>query len=319
MYRVLSSQLLSFLLILLAVGGVRADDDATDSVPAFTRTRDVIYGRKAGLALTMDVFAPKENANGLGIVCIVSGGWRSSPGAIRPEMYHAFLKHGYTVFAVVHGTQPKFAIPDILEDIHRAVRFVRCHARDYHIDPDHLGISGGSAGGHLALMMGTAGQPGDPKDRDPVERVSSRVQAVACFFPPTDFLNWGKPGAVLDPPHVERRFRAAYDFQELDRGQLIYVRVTDEKKVRDILRRVSPITHVSADDAPTLIIHGDKDHLVPLQQSESIIARFHEVGVPAKLIVKKGCDHFWITILRDTETLADWFDQYLKAKPKASQ
>jgi acetyl esterase/lipase len=314
MRKVLQLSLLTCLLSALMAATVRAQDATT-----FTRTSDVIYGRKAGLALTMDVFTPTAKANGLGVIAAVSGGWRSHPGAIRPEMYRAFLERGYTVFAVVHGTQPKFTIPEILDDMHRAVRFIRYHAKDYHIDPDRLGITGGSAGGHLSLMMGTDGIAGDPKAKDPVERVSSRVQAVACFFPPTDFLNWGKPGAVLDTLHMDSRFRAAVDFRELDKRERVFERVTDEKKIRELLGRVSPITHVSADDAPTLIIHGDIDKLVPLQQSEIMVARLKEAGVPAKLIVKKGCGHGWITILKDTETLGDWFDQYLKDKPKASQ
>ena len=302
------------LLLLLITVPVHAQE-----VPEFTRTPDVIYGRKAGLALTMDVFTPKAKSNGLGVVVAVSGGWRSHPAAIRPEMYYAFLQRGYTVFAVVHGTQPQFTIPEILDDLNRAVRFIRYHARDYHIDPDRLAITGGSAGGHLSLMIGTAGGEGDPKSRDPVDRLSSRVRAVACFYPPTDFLNWGKPGAVLDIRHMDSRFKAAVDFKELDRQERIFKRIDDEKKVQDILRRISPITHVSADDPPTLIIHGDADKLVPLQQSEEMVAKLKEVGVPAKLIVKKGCGHGWLTILKDTETLADWFDEYLKDAPKASQ
>jgi acetyl esterase/lipase len=309
----LSSRFAGLLLLLIA-GSVQAQE-----APAFTRTPDVIYGRKAGLALTMDVFIPKVKSNGLGVVVAVSGGWRSHPGAIRPEMYYCFLERGYTVFAVVHGTQPKFTIPEIIDDMNRAVRFIRYHARDYHIDPDRLGITGGSAGGHLSLMLGTAGAEGDSKAKDPVDRLSSRVQAVACFYPPTDFLNWGRPGAVLDTRHMDSRFRAAVDFQELDSRERVFQRVTDEKKVQDILRRISPITHVTADDPPTLIIHGDADKLVPLQQSEEMVAKLKEVGVPAKLIVKKGCGHGWLTILKDTESLADWFDQYLKDRPKASQ
>jgi acetyl esterase/lipase len=281
-------------------------------VPDYIRTRDVIYGRKAGLALTMDVIAPKEKPNRLGILFIVSGGWRSSPGFIRPEMYSPFFERGYTVFAVVHGTQPKFTVPEIIEDIHRAVRFVRYHAKDYHIDPDRLGITGASAGAHLSLMLGTAGSPGNPKVKDPVDRVSSRVQAVACFFPPTDFLNWGKEGAVLDAKNMDRRFKAAIDFQIFDTQERIFKRVTDEKKEIDLLREISPIYHISRDDAPTLIIHGDKDPLVPVQQSERMVAKLKEVGVPANLIVKKDCGHGWITILKDTGSLADWFDRHLK-------
>ena len=94
---------------------------------------------------------------------------------------------------MVHGSQPKFTIPEVLSDMNRSIRFIRHHAADYGIDPDRIGITGGSAGGHLSLMQGTAGDKGDPKAADPVDRESSRVQAVACFFPPTDFLDYGKP------------------------------------------------------------------------------------------------------------------------------
>jgi acetyl esterase/lipase len=307
----LHSPLLASLVVLLASSVLRAED-----VTPFVRTRDVIYGRKDGLALTLDVIAPKEKPNGLGIIFVVSGGWRSNTGFIRPEMYVPFLRHGYTVFAVVHGTQPKFTVPEIIQDVQRAVRFIRCHAKDYHIDPDRLGITGASAGGHLSLMIGTAGTSGKPRANDPVERVSCRVQAVACFFPPTDFLNWGKEGDVLDYKHMDRRFRAAVDFQIFDRDEGLFHRVTDEKKVQELLRDISPITHVSPDDPPSLIIHGDKDPLVPLQQSERMVAKLKATGVPAELIIKKDCKHGWITILKDTETFADWFDRYLKNEPQ---
>jgi acetyl esterase/lipase len=282
-----------------------------DELPEFTRQRDVIYGRKAGLALTMDVFTPKKEARGVGLIFVVSGGWFSNHRVINPVFFHEFLRRGYTVFAVVHGSQPKFTIPEILEDMHRAVRFIRYHARDYHIDPDRLGVFGASAGGHLSLMLGTAGAKGDPDAADPVDRVSSRVQAVACFFPPTDFLNWGAPGKEMINRAFRPPFTAAVDYHEYNKEKALYVPITDEKRLREISRQVSPITHVSADDAPTLLIHGDKDDLVPLQQSEAILAKFKAAGVPAKLIVKKGAGHGWATILDDLKPMADWFDKYL--------
>src|SRR5436190_2428294 len=129
---------------------------AADELP-YTRKEDVIYGRKFGTALTLDVFAPKKDANGAAVIWVVSGGWFSSHESIRPAAVSEFLKRGYTVFAVVHGSQPKYAIPEILQDMHRAVRFIRTHAKDYKIDPERIGIYGGSAGGHLSLMQGTAG------------------------------------------------------------------------------------------------------------------------------------------------------------------
>jgi acetyl esterase/lipase len=306
--------LLAGLLVLAGGGWLRAEQ------PAYTRLADVIYGRKAGLALTLDVFTPKEKANRRAIIWVVSGGWFSRPENIWPVRFEEYLKRGYTVFAVVHGSQPKFTIPEIIEDLNRAVRFIRYHAADYHIDANLIGITGMSAGGHLSLMQGMAGGPGDPRAKEPVDRVSSRVRSVACFFPPTDFLNWNKPGYILDVHTMKAPFTAAVDFKEFDRGKAVYQPVTDEKKVQDILRRISPITHVSPDDPPTLIIHGDKDELVPLQQSEIMVARLKEAGVPAKLIVKKGVGHGWLTLLDDMKTCADWFDQYLSdEKPKASQ
>ena len=300
--------------LLLLVFVLPAATARAEAPPEFTRQRDVIYGRKAGLALTMDVFTPKRNARGVGLIFVASGGWFSNPGFINPAFFHEFLGRGYTVFAVLHGSQPKFTIPEILEDMHRAVRFVRYHARDYHIDPDRVGIFGGSAGGHLSLMIGTAGAEGDPKAPDPVDRVSSRVQAVACFFPPTDFLNWGGPGKEMINRSFRPPFTAAVDYHEYNKEKALYVPVTDEKRLREISRQVSPITHVSADDPPALLIHGDKDELVPLQQSESIVAKFKEVGVPAKLIVKKGAGHGWATLLEDIKPMADWFDKYLAEK-----
>jgi acetyl esterase/lipase len=280
---------------------------------AFTRQEDVIYGRKDGMALTMDVLTPKEKANGAAIVWVISGGFFSSHEAINPVFVADFLKRGYTVFAVVHGSQPRYNIPDAVADLNRSVRYIRCHAKDFKIDPQRIGITGGSAGGHLSLMMGTAGSAGDPKSPDPVERTSSRVQAVACFFPPTDFLNYGKEGLVSLGDGPLAAFKAPFEFRELDPKTRCFVPTSDAARRLQIGRQISPITHVSKDSAPTLIIHGDADTLVPIQQAERIMARFKENKVPAELVVKHGYGHGWATILLDMPTIADWFDKYLAA------
>ncbi len=285
---------------------------AADAAPEFTRTQDVIYGRKYGLALTLDVFAPKR-ANGKGVLFVVSGGWFSRPESISGLFVFPFVKRGYTVFAVVHGSQPKFTVPEIVDDLHRAVRFARHNAARFKVDPGALGIYGGSAGGHLSLMMGTAGKDGDPKARDPVDRASSRVQAVACFFPPTDFLNFGGKGKELLGRGLQPPFTAAVDFHEFDKDKALFVPVTDEKRQRAIMRDISPAHHVDARDAPALLIHGDKDKLVPLQQSELILAKYKEAGVPAELIVREGAAHGWPTLVLDLEKFADWFDKHLAA------
>jgi acetyl esterase/lipase len=286
----------------------------------YTRTRDVIYGRKYGLSLTMDVFTPKKDANGAAVLIMVSGGWRSDPQRINAGYANAFLKRGYTVFAVVHGSQPRFTVPEAVEDVTRAVRFIRSKAKDFKIDPDRIGVTGGSAGGHLSLMLGNAGDDGNPNATDPVERVSSRVQAVACFYPPTDFLNFGKQGVVMTRRTAGDPYKAAIDFNAFDSKTHLFERITDEAKERALLKQISPVTFVSAKSAPALIIHGDADPLVPLQQSELMLAKYKAAVVPAKLIVKPGAAHGWPGLEKDLVAFADWFDTYLaKRAPAAGQ
>jgi acetyl esterase/lipase len=292
-------------LILVSNAGWAAD-------PSFSRKEDVIYGRKFGTALTMDVFTPTKNSKRIGVIIVVSGGFISRHEAISPAFVRPLTDRGYTVFAVVHGSQPRYTIPEIIQDMNRAVRFIRYHAKDYGIDPDRLGVTGASAGGHLSLMLGTAGTDGDPNAKDPVDRVSSRVQAVACLFPPTDFLNYGKPGdkKIRATDHAPQ-FRPAFDYKELDKETRLWVPITDPKRLEEIARQISPISHVTPDDPPTLIIHGDADQLVPLQQSERIVEEFKKAGVQTTLVVKKGAGHGWLGIDKDLIQLVDWFDRYL--------
>jgi acetyl esterase/lipase len=306
------SGLTFFLLLTLGASCLAAE-------PEFTRKEDVIYGRKYGTALTMDVFTPTKAPNGAAIVTIISGGFYSSHDAISPIFLKPFLDRGYTVFAVVHGSQPRYTIPEIVDDVNRSIRFIRHHAVDYGIDPDRIGVTGASAGAHLSLMLGTAGSAGDPTATDPVDRESSRIAAVACFFPPTDFLDYGVNGKnLIHPKDHAAAFRAAFDYRVLDPKTMLWVPVTDEAKRIEISKSISPALHVTPDDAPTLIYHGDADPLVPLQQSELILEKFKAAGVPAKLVVKPGAGHGWLTMLADLGAFADWFDTYLQpAKPAA--
>lgn len=171
------------LALLLTIGLATAQPaPATDT----TRTRDVIYQKRDGFALTMDVFKPAK-PNGAAIIKIISGGWNSNHNGIGDG---GWTKAGYTTFVVVHGSQPRFHIDEIVPDVQRAVRFVRANAASYGIDPDKIGVTGGSAGGHLSLMLAVKGAAGNPKAPDPVDRASSVVNAVACYYPPTDFISW---------------------------------------------------------------------------------------------------------------------------------
>ena len=304
-------------LLVGARDSARADDPPLKPAVGYDRQSDVIYGRKSGLALTMDIFTPREGRNGAGVILVVSGGYFSNRDAIAPGLFRALLNRGYVVFAVVHGSQPQFTVPEIVGDVNRAVRFIRHHAVDYAIDPDRIGATGASAGGHLSLMLGAAAIEPKPGATDPVERQSSRANAVACFFPPTDFLNYGGPGRELI--HVrdfEKLFRPAFEFREIDKDTNLWATVTDDDRLRTITRTISPIYAVTPDDAPTLIYHGEADQLVPVQQSEAMVAKLKEAGVDAKLVVRPKAGHGWMTMPRDMEDFADWFDAHLPKKSK---
>ena len=276
-----------------------------------THKADVIYGRRSDLALTLDVFTPAK-PNGAGIIHLANGGWHRAHD--DPGTFAELLKRGYTVFRVVTAGEPKFTIPEEAADVDQAVRFIRYHAKDFGVDPARLGITGASSGGHLAMLQANAGDGGNPSAPDPIQQTSSRVQAVACFFPLTDLLNYGKPGQVQAGDFGPLAYhRASFDFTQFDPQTRTNVKVTDDAQRREILRQISPIAHVTKESPPTFIMHGDKDDVVPLQQSEEIVQRLKEVGVPVKLVVRKDGAHPWPDFWQhDGPALADWFDEYLK-------
>ena len=292
MKRLLAAALLG--LALVAIPSVQAQ-----VAPSFTRTEDVIYGRKYGTALTLDVFQPAKK-NGAAIFFVVSGGFFSDHNAINPGYYRPLLEHGYTVFAVVHGSQPRFIIPEIEQDIHRAVRFVRHNASRWGVDPNKFGITGASAGGHLSLTIGTQGGPGPADAKDAVDRESSAVQAVACFFPPTDFLNWSKPEEDWMDFERTRQFAPAFG----PKGQ------TREGR-QELGKEISPIYFVTTNMPPTLVMHGDADQLVPIYQADRFTRKCREKGAPFELIIKPGADHGWPGMDQDMTVFADWFDRHL--------
>jgi len=281
--------------------------DSAKTVP-YTAVEDVVYGHKDGLALTMDVLTPAENAKGIGIVLISSGSWRSRKSNVLSEeeprrkgehWVQGLLGGGYTLFVARHGSGPRYFVPEMVEDIRRSVRFARLHAADYHVDPNHLGITSGSSGGHLALMVGLTGDDGTPDAKDPVERQSSRVQAIVSWFPPTDMVNWGTADGYKS---IEQKRPGFF------RG--IFGEVSD---LESQLRSISPIYQVTADDPPVLLLHGDKDATVPLQQSEVFKTKYEEVGLPVKLVVQPGGGHsWWPGILDQYQDVTVWFDRYLK-------
>jgi len=273
------------------------------------RIRDVVYGHKFGMALTLDVLKPTK-PNGAGVIFMVSGGFVSDlskveAGLFGPARYMPLLERGYTVFLVCHGGQPKFTVSEIVADVHRSVRFIRAHAKDYGVDPDRLGITGVSSGGFLALTIGTKGTPGDPNAKDAVDRASSRVQAVGCFCPSSDLVDYGKTGrCILEYEPVKFAWHV-FGLEGKSRDEQIKA-----------LRELSPIASITKQTPPTLVVHGDADLLVPHEQSERFDAKLAENGVPHQLVTRKGAGHAWLSIGKDFTLMADWFDKYLAHPPR---
>jgi dipeptidyl aminopeptidase/acylaminoacyl peptidase len=151
-----------------------------------------------------------------------------------------------------------------------------------------LGVCGGSAGGHLSLILGTASDEGDKKAKDAVDRTSDRVAAVVAYFPPVDLREW--VGTKID------KF-PALDF---------------DKKLAD---SISPVLFVTDDDPPTLLVHGDKDGLVKLDNSQRILDEFKKYKVPCDLVVIPGAGHGFVGEQgrQASKALIEWFDKYLSA------
>lgn len=283
------SILFVLILAVCAVTQVKAAADV-DVIP------DVVYGHKDGMALTFDIFKPKAHANGAAVIFMVSGGWISTyiPPAQALPRYQELLDKGFTVITLRHGSSPKYLIPDIVADVRRAVRFIRYNAKQWGIDPNRLGVYGGSAGGHLSLMIGTASDNGDPTATEEFLRESDRVAAVVAYFPPVDLrplargLNPPNSGGVLD------RF-PALNFEK--------------EKAADY----SPIVFVTPDDPPTLLIHGDKDPLVNISNSKIIFEAFQKNNVKTDFITIPGAGHGFRgeDAKRATAAMVSWFEQTL--------
>lgn len=265
-----------------------------------TITPDVIYGHKAGMALTYDVVKPVHNDNGAAVLFMVSGGWVSTwappETVVRPHsknlnLFEKIVDRGYTLVLVRHGSSPYFKVPDAVADVKLAIRHVRRQANTHGIDPQRIGVCGGSAGGHLSLVLGTMGDDGDPDAAVELEKTSSRVQAVAAYFPPTDIREY------VNHKTLSQAFPAI---------------VFPNDQAVD----TSPLLSVSKDSAPTLLIHGDKDELVPISHSERFHSAMQKAGALSELIVMPGAAHGFPGAQgqQAESAVLDWFDRHLAKK-----
>lgn len=264
-----------------------AADPSITTTDGVTIRHDIVYGHHDGMALVYDVITP-ANANGSAVLYMVSGGWVSRWAApeTRLAQFKGLLDAGITVIPIHHGSAPRFKVPDAHADVKRALRHVTLNAKTYNLDAARLGVFGGSAGGHLSLMLALNGDDGDASATDPVLRTPARIKAAVAYYPPVDLRQMTGPND---------RF-PALDFP------------------KEQAATISPILFVDAKDPATLIVHGDADELVPLASGQSIYNALKSAGVKTDLVVIKGGDHGFSEPTHRAEAyaaMAKWFRENL--------
>jgi acetyl esterase/lipase len=265
------------------------------SLPEGTKEfRDLRYGPHTERN-TLDLFVPKSDAPLPLIVWVHGGAWQGgSKSGGNPAL--PYLARGYAVASINYRLSQHAVFPAQIHDCKAAVRLLRANAKKYNLNPDAFGVWGASAGGHLVALLGTGG---DVKELEgnvgEHTGVSSRVHAVCDYFGPTDLVR-------LSPGNAENAV------SKLLGGP--------PREKKELATAANPITHASKDDPPFLIIHGDKDPLVPLSQSEILLDALKKAGVEAELIVIKDGGHGGpgFAARENQDKIAAFFDKHLKKK-----
>lgn len=262
---------------------------------------DVVYGRADGKDLLMDVYCPSNEVGAkLPVVMYIHGGGWIMGGKSMLAMMPGpaeLLRRGYVVVSVDYRLAPHYKFPLMLEDVIAAVHYLRTNAAAYQIDPNRLGVMGDSAGGHLAALLGLTGDSGIFAGEDS----SSRVEAVADLYGPTDFINQDQHPSKTTIHLLQKAFGAT--------------NANDP-----ILTRASPVTYVTGHAPPFLILHGDHDGLVDIQQSVELNARLKAAGDDSTLVVLTNYAHGYTPLglkaSPDDEAraklVADFFDRTLR-------
>lgn len=245
------------------------------SLPPGARVfRDMQYVTNGHPRHKLDLYLPASGTNLPLVVWIHGGAWLSGSKQPCPALF--LLKDGFAVASINYRLSQHAIFPAQIEDCKAAIRWLRAHAHKYGIDPDRIGVWGASAGGHLAALLGTSGDVAE-FDKGDNPDVSSRVQAVCDWFGPTDLTQISKSPSDVD-----------HDAPESPESRLLGGPVHENK---DKAQRANPITYVSKDDPPFLIMHGDKDRLVPLNQSELLAEALKTAGVEVTFHAIKGAGH----------------------------
>lgn len=233
--------------------------------------RDLEYVKDGHERQKLDIFLPPKAEGPLPLIVMIhGGGWQSGSKEQAPA--EAFARRGYVVARINYRLSQDAIFPAQIEDCKAALRWLRAHAKTYQIDPNHVAVWGSSAGGHLAALLGTSAHVKQLEGKGGNLDQLSCVQAVIDWFGPTDFL------------HLEGDFRHAHTAV----GKLLGGAI-DDRKERAAL--ASPITHVTKDAAPFLILHGDKDPVVPFHQSEILADALKKAGVEVTLRKIEGGKH----------------------------
>jgi len=272
----------------------------------FTQTCNLVYAEADGVGLVMDVFRPAGPPNGQAIVDVIAGAWHTDRPRLNEHIglgaIDAFCHAGFTVFAVAPGSANLFTAARMAEHIHAAIRHIKCNAETWQIDPERLGLSGVSAGGHLAALVALAPREGDPKARLDWYRYDTGVAAAGLFFPPTDFLNYGG-----------RHFDFARE-SELPIDRLLFsdgIEKHTNEEIEAAARAISPLHQVQHNHPPFLIAHATEDAIVPYSQSERFAKVLSDAGVDASLLTHDGGGHPWPGIADECAQMAVWFTERL--------
>jgi acetyl esterase/lipase len=268
--------------------------------------RDIVYAQVRERKLLLDLYLPSKGSELLPVIVWVhGGGWRGGSKGTGGRA-RGMLNRGYAVVDVGYRLSGEAIFPAQVEDCKAAVRWIRANAAEYGLNPDRIGAWGSSAGGHLVAFLGTAGDVRE-FDTKANSKYSSRVQAVCDWFGPTDFLQMDK--------YATEGSRLIHDDPKSPESLLVGGPIQEEP-YRSVARKADPITYVTKDDPPFLIMHGDKDMLVPLHQSELLHKALKKAGVDATLRVVKGAGHGLRGGEMSSEELfgmsADFFDKHLK-------
>ena len=249
-----------------------AGHGSAQSVPdtsTMTVIRDIEYVPGGHERQKLDLYLPRQGAepndpNGPTplIVWVHGGAWLGGSKE-RPQAI-GFVEKGYAVASINYRLSQHGIFPAQIEDCKSAIRWLRANAGKHGFDPNRIGVWGASAGGHLVALLGTAGDVSE-SDVGPNRGVSSRVQAVCDFFGPTDLAKMGDFWSTMD-----------HDSPDSPESKLIGGPVQEST---DKAQRANPITYVTKDDPPFLIVHGDKDPLVPHNQSELLEEALKQAGV----------------------------------------